>query len=161
MLIHAFSNTCPNEYTLHIYGEGPQEMILKDEVRNLKMSEKIFIEGKTSRVVEVLSDSEIFVLCSNYEGMPNALIEAMAMGLVCVSTNFPSGGAEELIENYKNGILIPVGDQKKLESVLRELFWNKKLCEKLSLNAIQVKKTLQKEMITEEWLGYLSKLHLK
>lgn len=155
MLIKAFANTCPNEYTLHIYGDGPLKTELTYLIEELNMKEKVFLEGSTNTIVSILSRSKILVLPSNFEGMPNALIEGMAMGLACISTNFPSGGADELIESYKNGILISVGNQNELTNALLELFENKNLQDKLSKNALLVRERLKQQAVIDSWLSFL------
>jgi GalNAc-alpha-(1->4)-GalNAc-alpha-(1->3)-diNAcBac-PP-undecaprenol alpha-1,4-N-acetyl-D-galactosaminyltransferase len=157
LLINAFSNISPNDYTLHIYGDGPLKSYLQDLIVKLRMEDKIFLEGHVNRVVDKISDAEIFVLCSNFEGMPNALIEAMAIGLACISTKFPSGAAEELIQNYENGILIQVGNQKQLELSISSLIEDKNLSAKLRNNAQYVRKALDKNMIINQWLKYIEK----
>ena len=158
LLINAFSNICPNDYTLHIYGVGPLKSYLQELIAKLRMEDKIFLEGHVNRVVDKISDAEIFVLCSNFEGMPNALIEAMAIGLACISTKFPSGAAEELIQNYENGILIQVGNQKQLELSISSLIEDKNLSTKLRNNAQYVRKTLDKNMIINQWLKYIKNI---
>ena len=157
LLINAFSNISPNDYTLHIYGDGPLKSYLQELIAKLRMEDKIFLEGQVNRVVDKISDAEIFVLCSNFEGMPNALIEAMAMGLACISTNFPSGAAEFLIKNKRNGLLISVGDQKQLEESLELLIKDKALTNRIGESAIEVRDLLKKENIIGEWLSFVKK----
>ena len=159
LLINAFSNISTNDYTLHIYGNGPLKSYLQDLIITLKMQDKIFLEGHVNRVIDKISDAEIFVICSNYEGMPNALIEAMSMGLACISTNFPSGAAEELIHNYENGIIVEVGNQKQLELSIRSLIKDKNLCAKLKKNGQYVRKDLDKNKIINKWLSFIQKNH--
>ena len=117
----------------------------------------VFLEGQVNRVVDEIADAEIFVLCSDSEGMPNALIEAMAMGLACISTNFPSGAAEYLINDKINGLLVPVGGQKELEESLELLIKDKVLRNNMGENAIKVRDLLKKEVIIDEWLSFIQK----
>ena len=89
--------------------------------------------------------------------MPNALIEAMAMGLACISTVFPSGAAEFLIKNKKNGLLIPIGGQKELEESLELLINDKVLRTKIGNKASEIRGLLQKEKIINQWLNFIKK----
>lgn len=157
LLINAFSNISPNDYTLHIYGYGPLKLYLQDLIAKLKMEDKIYLEGHINRVVDKITDAEIFVLCSNSEGMPNALIEAMAMGLACISTIFPSGAAEYLIKNNTNGLLIPVGGKIELEKSLEALMNDKVLRNRIGKKAIEVRELLKKNTIINEWLNFVQK----
>jgi len=157
LLINAFSNISPSDYTLHIYGIGPLKSYLQNLIAKLGMEDKIFLKGQVNRVVDKIADAEIFVLCSNFEGMPNALIEAMAMGLACISTVFPSGAAEFLIKNKENGLLIPVGGQKELEESLELLINDKSLRTKIGNKAIEIRSLLQKEKIINQWLSFIKK----
>ena len=157
LLINAFSNIRPDNYTLHIYGDGPLKSYLQELIAKLRMEGIVFLEGQVNRVVDEIADAEIFVLCSDSEGMPNALIEAMAMGLACISTNFPSGAAEYLINDKINGLLVPVGGQKELEESLELLIKDKVLRNNMGENAIKVRDLLKKEVIIDEWLSFIQK----
>ena len=81
LLIRAFAELNIPEYRLKIFGKGPLFNELSDLIDSLRMNDKIILEGSVDRVVDFIRNSDIFVLSSNHEGMPNALIEAMAMGL--------------------------------------------------------------------------------
>ncbi|MCE5345941.1 MAG: glycosyltransferase [Bacteroidales bacterium] len=155
MLIKAFANICHEDYTLHIYGEGELQIELENLILKTGMKDKIILEGYVDRVVDKISDAEIYVLCSDFEGIPNSLIEGMAMGLACISTNFPSGAAADLINNYENGILIQVGDQKQLENSIKLLIKDKEFCIKLMNNATRVREVLKKEIIIDKWINYI------
>jgi glycosyltransferase involved in cell wall biosynthesis len=63
----------------------------------------------------------MFVLSSDYEGMPNVLIEAMACGLACIATDCPIGGVRSLLTSGENGLLIPVGDEDALYEAMCKL----------------------------------------
>lgn len=151
MLIKAFANISKEfpEYTLHIYGEGELRQELEKEIKFLKMENKIYLKGECEKYLDKLSSAEIFVLPSNYEGLSNALLEALLMGIPTISTD--CAGAEEIIENYKNGLLISRGNQKELEMGLRELISNKVLQRKLSNNAKKLKKYFLVENVIFKW----------
>lgn len=108
-----------SKLSLIIIGSGPIERTLKNEYGNLK---SVIFCGWRQNVSEYLRASDIFVLPSFGEGIPNSLIEAMSCGLVCVSTNI--GGINELIKNKENGILLTPGDTRGLYETIRNLATN-------------------------------------
>ena len=89
--------------------------------------------------------------------MPNSLMEAMALGLSCISTDCPVGGPKELIDNGENGFLIPVGDVDELESTMRKLLKNQDLIRTTGEKAKEIMIRLNPEMISERWKTFLNK----
>ena len=102
------------EYCLRIFGEGPCRSEIVSMIKKLKLEKKVYLEGFCDDVHDRIKNSDIFVMSSDYEGLPNALMEAMAMGFPVVSTDCPCGGPKMLIGNNENGILVPVNDAKAL-----------------------------------------------
>lgn len=123
MLIRAFAGIADkfSEYKLIIYGEGDCRRRLIELVKELSLEEQIFLPGSIDHVPDAIYKASIFVLCSNTEGVPNTLIEAMIMGTAVISTDCPCGGPADLIEHQVNGILTPVGDVKMLQENLQNL----------------------------------------
>lgn len=111
------------DYTLEIYGEGPLRNELNKLILSLGLSGRIKLMGAHSNVLELIKDTSLFVMSSDYEGYPNALIEAMAIGLPVISTDFASGVANELI-GEENGIIVSVGDEVALSEAIAELLMN-------------------------------------
>jgi len=124
MLIDAFYNVLKKypDYTLYIYGEGNLRQKLTERIEELGLSHKVFLPGNILNLHEKIADAQVFALSSDYEGLSNALLEAMTMGLPCVSTN--CAGADEYIENEKNGLLVPVGDTVAMEKALLYMIEN-------------------------------------
>ncbi len=121
MLIRAFTDavrSTENESAaLEIYGDGELEKKLKRLVRKLGMEDRIFVLGRTKDLPEKYAASDAFVLSSDFEGQPNALMEAMFAGLPCISTDCPDGPSD-LIEDGVSGLLVPVGDQEAMRDAL-------------------------------------------
>lgn len=162
LLIEAFSEFYKNnsDYRLIIYGEGK----LRDELENLSQKllpeGKCLLPGKSKEVLKKINDASMFVLSSDYEGMPNVLIEAMAMGMPVISTDCPSGGPKSLIIDGENGILVPVGDKKSLVNAMEKLK-NESYGQLLGNNALNLRDRLGSYMIYQEWFAYLSKIAKK
>ena len=100
----------------------------------------------------------MFVLSSDYEGMPNALMEAMASGLPCVSTDCGGGGARFLIENGENGILVPQRDEDALAAAMEKILSDETLAAKLGENARKLQETLAPEKIYGEWESFIKQI---
>lgn len=151
MLIFAFSviSKLHPDYRLHIYGEGALRDSLSQQISELKLNERIILEGNVSNVHERISDAEIFVLSSNFEGLSNALLEAMAMGLSCISTK--CAGATELIIDGQNGLLIDVGDEAELVKAMLKLIENKNYAYQLGNEAKKIVELVGKDEIVKKW----------
>ncbi len=121
LLIKAFSIFLASHpgHTLHIYGKGPLEEDLRHQISDMSLDGKVFLEGYVEGIHEAIRDAEIFVLSSDYEGMPNALLEAMMMGLPCVTTAFE--GAGELFGDSDSCLMVPVGDEVALAEAMSKL----------------------------------------
>ena len=119
------------------------------------MTKRILLMGRTSQVQEYIRDAEIFVLTSNAEGMPNALLEAMAMGLVSISTDCPIGGPAVVIKQDENGILIPMNGTAALENALRKAIEDRAFAQRLSQNAVKVLQEYDTETVCAQWEAYI------
>lgn len=142
-------------YHLVIYGQGPLLEQLKNEAIQLNIEKSVEFPGYVKDMKSELLKSKMFVLSSDFEGMPNALMEAMAIGLPCVSTKCKGGGAEFLISNYDNGILVPINDAINMASAIEEVLSNKKLAQKLGNNAKKIQEYLAPEIIYDEWEKFI------
>lgn len=160
MLIEAFSKIAKeySNYKLKIFGTGPLELSLKKQIEELNLSNKIMLCGVCDDIKTELEKARIFVLSSDYEGMPNALIEAMAVGLPVISTDCPCGGPKELIENEKNGLLIEVGNVEELEKKMKYLIENQEKAIEMGKNAEQIKETLNSVNILKQWECYIEEM---
>ncbi len=125
VLINAFKevyNRHP-EYKLKIFGNGLEKNKLQELINKLGLSENVILCGANQDAIFEVAKSKIYVLSSRYEGMPNALIEAMAAGTACISTDCKFGPSE-LINDGKNGLLIPVDDVRTLSEKILFLIKN-------------------------------------
>lgn len=104
--------------TLKIYGEGVLREKLQNQIESLNLNEKVFLMGATNDVAKALQTADLFVLSSDYEGMPNALMEAMAAGVPCISTDCPCGGPRELFGEDASDKLVPCNNSAQLSEAI-------------------------------------------
>lgn len=141
---------------LRIYGEGPMRSDLQRMVDDLGLSDCVVLCGRTSDVPAVLADAKGFLMSSDYEGMPNALMEAMAVGLPCIVTDCPCGGPRELIGDGDNGVLIAVGDKDAMATEMKRLLDTP--VSRIGANAKARMKALGPEAVSKKWRDYLDSL---
>lgn len=151
MLIAAFAEVLkrhPN-YSLVIYGEGPLRSELETLIKDKGLTHAVQLPGNVNNVHTCIRDAEMFVLPSDYEGLSNALLEAMAIGLPCISTN--CAGSDEVIEDGINGLITPVGDQERLTAAIDRLITSKELQEYLRRNALETAKQFNSITVYNQW----------
>lgn len=161
MIIRAFARITKDfpDTTLKIYGDGDCRTRLQRLVEELGLADRVSLPGVQENIPDKLYESSIFVLSSNNEGMPNALLEAMCLGLPSISTDCPCGGPGELIQDGVNGFLIPVGGEKELEDRLRTLLTDEKRAEEMGKQAAKLLEEYRPEEVNRQWLDYvLSKI---
>lgn len=153
LLIDAFSkiaNSIP-DYNLVIYGDGILKKVYKEKIEKLKLKNRVLLPGIIDEIKEHICDASLFVLSSNYEGVSNALLEAMALGLPVISTDCPCGGSREIIEDGINGILVPVKDIERMSSAIKSVLSDADLMNKLCKNANKIQKTFNPSLINQQW----------
>lgn len=158
-LIKAFSIVLKShpEFTLEIYGEGPDTDKLIEYADSLGIKDKVIFCGAHTDAIMRIYDSSCYVLSSQYEGMPNALMEAMAVGLPCVSTDCPNGPAE-LIEDGVNGVLVPVSDPDALATAILKMIDNKDFAEFCGSNAKKILETHCIDKKAKEYADYITEI---
>lgn len=159
LLIEAFGSIAKKypDWKLCFCGEGELKSLLENRCKELGILSQVVFEGQISDVNKKLSNAAIYVLSSDYEGMPNALMEAMAVGVPCVSTDCPCGGPRELIKDGKSGVLVPVGDVSKMADALERLIFKEEYRELLGEAAKRQALNFKFDKILKEWKDYLQK----
>jgi len=114
------------EIKLKIYGVGSEKDFLSSLIRDNSAENYIFLMGRTENILQVLDEADCFVLSSNYEGLPNALMEAMGMGLPCIATDCQTGPRELICARKENdcGVLVPVNDFKAMCEAILDMISN-------------------------------------
>ena len=160
LLINAFEKIAdqfPN-INLVMYGEGETREYLETLIKEKKMEHRMSLPGTITNMPEVLGRAKVFVHPSNSEGIPNAIMEAMAVGLPVIVTDCPSGGPGELVQNGENGILIPMEDVDGLANAMIKVLTDEEYAKKLGDNACKIVDILHPDMVNQMWENYLSNL---
>lgn len=157
MLVNAFANIAQDfpQYRLSFIGEGDMKEEIAALAKERGIADRVELNGAVSNVFERTYRSKLYVMTSEYEGMPNALIEAMCLGLPVISTKV--SGAVDVIENNENGVLIDCGDEKALEDEMRALLSDAELRRKYGKNAAKIADQLRTEEIVSRWLEFIEK----
>lgn len=162
LLLKAFAKICDRhpEYNLEIYGDGDMKQSIIDLTDGLNISSKVRLMGFQKNINEKIKNASLFVLSSNHEGMPNALMEAMALGMPCISTDCDGGGARFLIEEGVNGLLVPKNDVDAMATAMEKLLSNTNLANRLGNEAHRICERLSPEKIYNEWERFLLQVTL-
>lgn len=147
-----------NDYKLELFGDRSEDNtfdIIKEYVKEHGLEERVIFKGNSATLEKDIIDSAVFVLSSKYEGMPNALMEAMAMGIPVISTDCPCGGPEYLIDDGVNGYLVPVGDDKMMAEKIKAMLDNPENAEKMGIEASRICDKAKPEIIAKEWISYI------
>lgn len=160
LLINAFSKIADEfpDWFVSIYGEGEIRGKLENMVNELNMESKVYFRGVQNNIADKIESASIFVLASNVEGMPNVLLEAMSLGMAAISTNVTGGGPAQLIQNGKNGLLIPMNDEKALIDALRKLMSDEILREKLGMEAHKIQEYTNPQHVNKMWQNYFESI---
>ena len=159
LLIDAFDtfHKIKPTYTLEIYGEGDQEESIRRLIDEKGLTDSVKLMGFCKNVHERINDASLFVLTSNYEGLPNALMEAMAQGLPCISTDCPCGGPRTLINHQANGFLVKVGDVEGLTKAMVDILDNP-VYKGIGERAENIKSIASTEVVTEKWIDFIGEV---
>ncbi len=160
VMLQAFKQFHKNhpEYILKLYGRGAQENVIRQWAVELGISEYVRFMGLTTQPMQDIAKDGMFLITSDFEGISNSLLEAMAVGLPCVSTDHTPGGARMLIQDHENGLLAPIGDAQALAQALNEFADHPKLAEKCSKNARDVIERFDPNKIIDMWENYIEKV---
>ncbi|MBE5828308.1 MAG: glycosyltransferase family 4 protein [Butyrivibrio sp.] len=163
MLVRAFLKVHKKhpDYVLRIYGpdsgDGTKE-ILEKLIKDNQAEGYVLLMGGSNSLEKEIPKGEVYAYSSDYEGMPNSLLEAMAMGMPVVSTDCPCGGPREVIRDGENGFLIPVGDEDALADRICRLIEDKELARRFGENARKIEEIASVDAIYNQWKDYLEEI---
>lgn len=153
-LIDAFALLTNKEWELIIAGGNEDGDYLKKQATKLNLIHRIRFLGKVKDIDKIYAQAGIFVIPSRSEGFPNALCEAMAAGLPCISFDFIAG-PRDIINDGQNGIIIENGNIEALAAAIDYLIENPSVREKLAIKAMNIREWLKLEMIGKEYLDFI------
>lgn len=157
LLVEAFSLVVKKRPEMHltIYGGGCCMETVRRQVKELGLEGAVSLPGDSREIPEKIKDAKVFVLSSNFEGMPNAVAEAFAMGIPVVSTDCPSGGARALVGNNERGLLVPVGDAERMAQAVLRILTDSRLAQRLQEQAYLFSQTLHPDRIHQQWKDFI------
>lgn len=159
MLISGFKtfseNPSHSKYCLKIFGDGSLRSALLEKVRSLNLEDRIFIQPFEKDIHEKIKNAAMFVTTSDYEGVQNALLEAMAMGIPCIATDCLGGGAKLLTKAGRWGLLVKRGDVAALAEAMSIVADDENFSKSLSEQAKAVNREYSSNIINHLWYEYV------
>lgn len=160
LLIDAFAmiaDKYPN-IELDFYGDGIMHDELLDKINQIGLQDRIHLNPSRKDIFDCIRTARLFVLTSDFEGMPNALMEAMSLGLPCISTDCRPGGARTLIDNGVNGYIVPRGDVNSLAERISYLLDNPRVGENIARKARHLGETHTNKVVFDKWNHFLEEV---
>lgn len=159
MLIDAFEVFYKKhkDWRLEIYGDGTEKEHLQRRIQKAGLQHCIEIFERTEEIILKYESATIFVLSSDYEGMPNALMEAMAVGAPCISTDCPTGPGD-LIHSGRNGFLVKTGNAGELAAKMEILAEHRDMRELFSQKAKETMAGYREPVILSQLESYIGKI---
>lgn len=153
MLLRAFAEFLKthDDWTLEIYGDGSELEALTVLANELGIDDRASVKPGIQNVHEIVRDAGMFVLPSDYEGLSNSMLEAMAIGMPVICTDCPCGGAHMVIRDGDNGLLVPVGGERELARAMARVADDTGLAKRLGTQAASVRRLLSADVIAEQW----------
>lgn len=162
LLIKAFALVADKipDFILEIYGDGDLSLKkkLEDLILSLGMENRIYLRHARSDIFDAIYKASLFVLSSDFEGMPNALLEAMALGLPCISTDCRPGGAKSLIINSVNGFIVPCGNTNLLSETILYVLKSNEVSVSISYEARKIAETHTDKYTFDRWNDFLKNI---
>lgn len=155
LLLRAFAEFVAEHeaYVLEIYGKGELEEELKALARELGIEKRVRLHGFSGRVKEEINNAAMYVLSSDYEGISNSMLEAIALGIPVIATDCPIGGSRMYIKDGVNGLLVPVGDAHALAAAMKRIADDGQFSESLSRQGRKLREQNRVEQIAERFLS--------
>lgn len=159
LLIDAFSDIAAEfpQMCLDILGEGAERERLEKKIAEMGLEDRVHLPGYSWNVYEEMRKCSLFVSSSDYEGISNSMLEAIALGVPVICTDCPAGGAREVIRHGENGMLVPVRDRAAMADAMRRVLQDAALADKLSRNGALLRQEIAASVIARKWMDYVNK----
>jgi glycosyltransferase involved in cell wall biosynthesis len=160
LLMDSFKEFAVNhaDYRLNIFGRGEMEEELQNYIHELSMEGKITLCGFSDDLYAELAKGGIYVSSSDWEGISNSLLEALAMGIPTIATDCPMGGSRMSIRNGENGLLIPMQNKEKLVEALGKIADDEEFADRLSRAGEAIREKYSQRVILEQWMEALGEV---
>jgi len=160
MLIKAFERVLIRhpDFKLHIYGEGSERKYLQSLIDKINRGDSIVLKGAFDDVFAEARDCTAFVLTSNSEGMPNVLMEAMSIGMPCISTDCEAGAPRLLLKDGDRGFLVPISDCNALTEAMCRYIEDPNLAAYYGIKAMEINEEFDAAGIEKQWLDVVEKV---
>lgn len=149
------------DYCLRLYGgdslDGTKEK-LEAFIGENQAKDYMKLMGPSDELEKELPGAAVYAFSSDYEGMPNALLEAMTMGLPVVATDCPCGGPGTVIRHEENGLLVPVGDEEAMAGGINRLIEDREFAEHLGDNARKISERINGDAVLMQWKEYVEEV---
>lgn len=157
LLIDAFYDIYEEfpQSSVHIFGNGPEKEHLERKIVSMNLQEKVYLHDFSTHIHEDIYNASLFVSSSDYEGISNSMLEAIALGIPTICTNCPAGGAGETITDGVNGLLVPVNDRIAMAQAMRKVLSNPNLAKSLSDNGYLLRYEINVTEIAKKWLEFV------
>ena len=163
MLLRAFIRVHEKhpDYVLKLYGDDSHDgtwEILEKIIADNNAGDYIFLMGGSDSLEKELPKGSVYAFTSDWEGLPNSLLEAMALGLPIVATDCPCGGPATVMTHEVDGLLIPIKNEDALVDGLNRLIENRELAECFGNNARNIAKLASEDAVFRQWKNYLEEI---
>lgn len=142
---------------LTIFGDGPLRERLEAYIHSKGLEKRVLLPGSVPNVAEKIYSAKVYVLSSNHEGMPNGLMEAMAAGVPCVSTDCPCGGPKTLFGEKQKEFLVPVNDTQVLAESIMMVITSEDIMTLLSEENKRRAELFTPAVVIKEWDAFIKK----
>lgn len=160
LLIDSFilaANKIPEDCNLIIYGDGPMKKELQNRIDVSGMGKRIKLAGKSGNILDRIKGCAAYVMSSDYEGFPNSLLEAIAVGLPVISTNFYTGVAKDLV-GRKNGLIVHVSNKTEMSNAIIYIMTNEDFRNNCRYNNIHIREEFSIDKIGHDWSLAIKKI---
>jgi len=145
------------DWRLEIHGSGPMKAELKALVAGHGLGDVVTLAGPSDDLGSDMDRASIFVLSSRFEGLPLVLLEAMSKGLAVVSFDCPTGPAD-IVDDHRNGLLVPAEDVDRLGRAILELIDDEALRRRCGAAAVDTARAYSMEAVGPRWEALLREL---
>ncbi len=139
------------------YGSGELKNAILKKAENLNLSRRVLIVDNVPNIEDYISSARLFLMTSDFEGMPNALMEAMTVGLPCVATDCPCGGPKAISSGFTEQMLVPCGNAMAIAKRIDEILSDETKQRELSAKEKERSDLFKTNIVMNQWESCLFK----